>query len=119
MSYRIELIPPARAEIRNLSSSVRLQALELIAALGDEPRPPRAIELNSRPEIRRIWLAGRWRLAYEVDEEARRVLVLRLRRKADIDFDKLTSWMHDSGVIEQPFVEIGSSSRRSRDGRDR
>ncbi len=77
--------------------------------------PPSGVTPWDRPEILRIWLAGRWRIAYEVDDEARRVLILRLRRKESIDFDTLPSWMHDSGDIQIPVVEISSSSQRSRD----
>ena len=115
MSYRIELIPPARAEIRALPGHVRHQALELASDLGQEPRPPRAKRLDlppsgvapkARPDLYRIWLAGRWRVSYEIDDEAGRVLVLCLRRKQDVDFDTLPSWMHDSGVRSQPIDGI-------------
>ena len=109
MSYRIELIPPARDEIRALPGSVREQALELVIALGDEPRPARARQLEGRPEIHRIWLAGRWRVAYEIDAEARRLLILRLRREGKIEFDILPSFMHDSSAEFQPAV--GSATR--------
>ncbi len=115
MSYRIELIPPARAEIRALSGHVRSQAMELLTALGWEPRPPRAKMLRDRPRIYRLWLAGRWRLAYEVDEENRRVLVLCLRRKEEIDFDLLPSWMHDSGSFDLPVDGISAASRAPSD----
>ncbi len=114
MSYRIELIPPARAEIRALVGYTRAQALELVAALGAEPRPPRAKELRSRPEILRIWLAGRWRIAYQIDEVKRCVLILCLRRKENVDYDTLPSWMHDSGAEYQPAAGINSSCQRSR-----
>jgi mRNA-degrading endonuclease RelE of RelBE toxin-antitoxin system len=106
VSYRIELIPPACDEIQALPGSVREQALELVAALADEPRPARARQLESRPEIHRIWLAGKWRVAYEVDDEARRLLILCLRREGEIDFDTLPSWMHESGADFQPVSGI-------------
>lgn len=120
MSYRIELVPPARAEIRALPGYVRYQALELAAALGREPRPPRARRLESstsgatpkaRPDLYRIWLASRWRVAYEVDDNAERVLILCLRRKQDVDFDTLPSWMHDSGAYSLPIDGISPKSR--------
>ncbi len=123
MSYRIELVPAARAEIRALPGYVRAQALELLAALGREPRPPRARLLPSSAnlpgsDIYRIWLAGRWRVAYEIDEDSRRVLVLCLRRKERIDYDPLPSWMHDSGADFRPVEGImdqrSSSCQRSR-----
>ena len=89
MSYRIELTPPARAEIRALSGTLRSQALKLIAALAEDARPPRARELRGKPNIFRIWLAGRWRIVYEIDEENRRLLVLRVRGKDQIDYENL------------------------------
>ena len=59
MSYRTELTPPAKAEIRALPGNLRSQALKLIAALAEEARPPRAQELRGKPNIYRIWLAKR------------------------------------------------------------
>jgi mRNA interferase RelE/StbE len=90
VSYRTDLTPPAKAEIRALPGTLRSQALKLIAALAEEPRPPRARELRGKPNIFRIWLAGRWRIVYEIDEENRRLLVLRVRSKDQIDYESLT-----------------------------
>ena len=59
MSYRTELTPPAKAEIRALPDSLRSQALKLIAALAKEARPPQARELRGKPNIYHIWLAER------------------------------------------------------------
>ena len=95
MSYRIEITPPARAEIRRLSGYLRATALKLIRALGNDPRPPRAKELRAKPNIYRIWLAGRGRIVYEIDEQDSRILILRVRGKDRIDYDTLTSWVHE------------------------
>ncbi len=113
MSYRIELIPPARDEIRALPGAVREQALALVAALADEPRPARARKLERAPEIWRIWLAGRWRVGYEIDDEAKRLLILRLRREGEIEFDTLPSWMHDSGAEFRPVAGTAASPKGS------
>lgn len=86
MSYRIEITPAARQEIRGLPAYVRSQAVQLIDELGRDPKPARANELRDRPNIYRIWLAGRWRIVYEVDDEQIVVLILRVRRKEDIDY---------------------------------
>lgn len=96
MIYRIELTPPAKTEIRRLSGYVRAQALQLIEALSLEPRPPRARELRDKPDLFRIWLAGRWRIVYEIDEENERVVILRVRSKDQIDYESLTSWVKES-----------------------
>ena len=89
MNYRIELSPMARQEIRALPARVRAQALQLIDELGRNPRPARAKELRDRQNIFRIWLAGRWRIVYAVDDELIAVLILRVRHKDRIDYPSL------------------------------
>lgn len=69
MSYQIKVPPEVRKEIKDLPGHVRAQARQLISALGENPRPSRAKELRGKPNIYRIWLAGRWRIAYEIDDE--------------------------------------------------
>jgi mRNA-degrading endonuclease RelE of RelBE toxin-antitoxin system len=86
VSYRIEVTPSARQEIRTLPAYVRAQALHLIDELATNPRPARAKELQDRQSVFRIWLAGRWRIVYAVDDESVVVLILRVRRKDDIDY---------------------------------
>ena len=91
MSYRVEVPPEVRKGIKALPDHVRAQARQLIRALGENPRPSRAKELRGKPNIYRIWLAGRWRVAYEVDDEVRRIRILRVRRKERIDYESLGS----------------------------
>ena len=91
MSYRIEVPPEARKEIKALPGHVRAQARQLIRALGENPCPSRAEELRGKPNIYRIWLARRWRIAYEVDDELKRIRILRVRRKEQIDYKSLGS----------------------------
>lgn len=86
MSYRIEIMPPARRELRALPAHVRSQAIQLIDRLKRDPRPARAKELRERENTYRIWLAGRWRIVYAIDDELVLVLILRVRRKEDIDY---------------------------------
>ena len=91
MNYRIEVSQPARNEIKSLAGYVRAQARELIRGLAENPRPPRAKELRGKPSIYRIWLATHWRIAYEVDDGLKRVRVLRVRRKEEMDYENLKS----------------------------
>ena len=86
MSYQIEITPAARREIRALPAYVRSQAVQIIDELGRDPKPARAKELRDRTDIYRIWLAGHWRIVYEVNDEQIVVLILRVRRKEDIDY---------------------------------
>ena len=89
MSYQIEIPPEVRKEIKDLPGHVRAQARQLVRALGKKPRPSRAKELHGKPNIYRIWLAGRWRIAYEIDDELKRIRILRVRRKEQIDYESL------------------------------
>ena len=89
MSYRVEVPPEVRKEIKALPGHVRAQARQLIRALGENPHPSRAKELRGKPNIYRIWLAGRWRVAYEIDDELERIRVLRVRRKERIDYESV------------------------------
>jgi mRNA-degrading endonuclease RelE of RelBE toxin-antitoxin system len=72
--------------MRRMPAHVRAQAVQLIDELGRNPRPRRAKELRARENIFRIWLAGRWRIVYAVDEELSLVLILRVRLKEEIDY---------------------------------
>lgn len=89
MNYQIEIAPPARLEIQALPGYVRAQARQLIPELAQNPRPPRAKELRGKPSIYRLWLAGRWRIAYQIDDELQRIRILRVRRKGHMDHDSL------------------------------
>lgn len=89
MSYRIELTPQALTELKALPTYVRAQAIALIDLLAATPRPPRAKELRDKPGIYRIWLAGRWRIAYEIDDDQQVIIIRRVRRKDAIDYDSL------------------------------
>jgi mRNA interferase RelE/StbE len=89
VSYRIELSPPAKREIRALPGYVRAQALQLLESLTQQPRPPKAKELRDKPGIYRVWLAGQWRIAYLVEDDLQRIRVLRVRRKEQIEYESL------------------------------
>ena len=91
MSYQIKVPPEVRKEIKDLPGHVRAQARQLISALGENSRPSRAKELRGKPNIYRIWLAGRWRIAYEIDDELKLIRILRVRRKERIDYESLRS----------------------------
>jgi len=89
VNCRIEISPAARQEIRALPAYVRAQAIQIMEELGRDPRPARAKELQDRENIFRIWLSGRWRIVYEVDDHLHAVLIMRVRRKEDIDYPGL------------------------------
>jgi mRNA-degrading endonuclease RelE of RelBE toxin-antitoxin system len=89
VNYRLRIEQPALKEIRDLPGHVRAQAEMLIAALPADPRSARAKELQGKPGIYRLWLAGRWRLVYEIDDESQVIFILRVRRKEQIDYESV------------------------------
>jgi mRNA-degrading endonuclease RelE of RelBE toxin-antitoxin system len=45
--------------------------------------------LRDKPGIYRLWLAGRWRIVYTIDDDLQVVRVVRVRRKEQIDYESL------------------------------
>ncbi len=102
MSYRIEIGPTARREIKSLSGYRRAQARQIIGALALDPRPARAKELLAEPAIYRIWLARRRLIAYEIDDREERIRILRVRPKQEVDFERIpgASYLDDESQTE-------------------
>lgn len=89
MSYRVQISPEAQKEIKELPGYVRAQALQFLRDIRDNPRLPRAKELRNKPDIFRLWLSKKWRIVYQIGDGVKQVLVLRVRRKEQIDYDSL------------------------------
>ncbi len=89
MNYRVEISPQAQKEVKALSGYLRSQALKLLHAISENPRLTRAKELRDKPNIYRIWLAQKWRIVYQIDDDSKLVLVLRVRSKENIDYESL------------------------------
>lgn len=89
MSYQVKLNGAARKEVQNLAAYVRAQALRAFKNLAVNQRPSGSKELRDKPNVYRIWLAGRWRIVYEIDDDAQLVIILRVRLKDDIDYDSV------------------------------
>lgn len=89
VSYQIDIVQEARKEVSALPGHVRTQARQQFRNLATNPRPHGAKELRGKPGIYRLWLAGRWRIAYTVDDDTQTVTILRIRRKEDIDYAAL------------------------------
>ena len=89
MPYRIDISPSAQKEIKSLRGYVHAQAVKLIDSLAENPRPARAKELREKRNIYRIWLAAKWRIVYEIEDEFQIVIVMRVRRKEQINYESL------------------------------
>jgi mRNA-degrading endonuclease RelE of RelBE toxin-antitoxin system len=90
VNYQLEFDTLAVREIKALPANIRSIARQLFHDLAIEPRPPRSKELRDKPGIYRIWLAGNWRVVYTINDDQSLVTILRVRLKADIDYDSLS-----------------------------
>lgn len=112
MSYRIDFRRKALKELKALPGHIRAEARSTIRNLERQPRPSRAKELRGKSKIYRLWLAGRWRLAYLIDDDERYVRILRIRRKEQIDYETLSSELHEPAVSYDALAKLLPGSSR-------
>jgi mRNA interferase RelE/StbE len=81
-AYRIELRPAAARSLRKLDPQDRRRVQGAIALLAQDPRPPGARALQSRPALRvRV---GDYRIIYTVEDDVLLVVVVRLGHRRDV-----------------------------------
>ncbi len=80
--YRIELRPAAVRSLRKLDPQARRRIQGAIVLLAQDPRPPTARALQSRPGLRvRV---GDYRIIYTVEDDVLLVVVVRLGHRRDV-----------------------------------
>ena len=75
MTYRVLMEPAARRALADLPGEAQGQVLDRIVALADDPRPPRSEPLKGNLAGLRKLRVRAYRVAYQVDDEARTVTV--------------------------------------------
>ena len=82
--YGLLVTPPAQRALDRLPERVAAAIAELLT--GDLVAAARRVGKPLRRELSGIWSArrGSYRVLYEIDEEKRRVVVLRVDHRADI-----------------------------------
>lgn len=82
--YGLLVTPPAQRSLDRLPERVAAAIAELLT--GDRLAAPRRVGKPLRRELAGVWSArrGSYRVLYEIDEEKRRVIVLRIDHRADI-----------------------------------
>jgi mRNA interferase RelE/StbE len=80
--YRLQLKRSARKEIRSLHPVDRERVAEAIRALRDDPRPPGCKKLKEVD----AWSVrvGDYRVIYDIDDEARLVMVIKVGHRRDV-----------------------------------
>jgi len=82
VSYALLILPRAERELAALDSTSFKAVKKKIYALGEDPRPPGCRKLRDLPAWR--VRAGDYRIVYEIDNAARRVMVLRVGHRKEI-----------------------------------
>ena len=83
MSYRIDFTTAAARQIRKLPRPARERILEVVEALGEEPRPHGARKLVGEETAWRI-RAGDYRVIYDVFDDELVVTVVRAGHRRDV-----------------------------------
>jgi mRNA interferase RelE/StbE len=91
-AYRVVLAPAAVRQLRRVRGTALMALRGVILALADEPRPTGSRML---PDADRLWrvrvrIDGEpWRVAYQVRESPREVVVLRVARRDEATYRNL------------------------------
>lgn len=86
--YRVELSPAAQRQARRLApGDARLVRRSLRSLVGD-PRPAGSVKLTGFIAVWRV-RAGRYRIIYEVHDDERLLMVLRVARRDERTYRNL------------------------------
>jgi mRNA interferase RelE/StbE len=82
MRYRVELRPAAQRTLDRMRGTDLRRVQGALALLAQNPRPPRAVALKGRGELRvRV---GDFRIIYTVHDDVLLVLVISLGHRRDV-----------------------------------
>jgi len=89
LSYQVELAPRAQRELDELPAREVARVARALFALADNPRPRGARKLAGTAAPMWRMRIGDYRAIYSVSDAARRVIVLRIARRAERTYEKL------------------------------
>lgn len=100
VKYKVYVLPRAWKEIKQLPGNMRQRAKRAIDRLGDDPRPPRSVKLDTsrlpeiEAELRRLRIE-RWRIVYAITERELYVDVLAVRKRPPYDYSDLEQLLEE------------------------
>jgi mRNA interferase RelE/StbE len=80
--YKVSITSRAERELKRLDRPVKNRIVTALSALAADPRPPGCLKVRSEEGVWRIRV-GDWRLGYQVDDNARGILVVRIAHRSD------------------------------------
>ena len=82
--YEVEFKASAAKEFRKLPPDIKARIRKAIGALQADPRPAGVKKLAGETNLYRIRI-GEFRVIYEIDDEAKILVVTRVRHRRDVD----------------------------------
>jgi len=82
-SYSINFKPSVEKDLRPLSKTLVSRVMEHIERLKTDPFPRQAIKLSGTERLYRIRV-GDYRIVYEVDTQAKQILVHYIRHRREV-----------------------------------
>ena len=82
MSYQVLLRPGAERQRRKLDDKTRRRINHALLPLEETPRPPGVVKLRNAENEWRIRV-GDYRVIYEIDEDERLVVILRIKHRPE------------------------------------
>jgi mRNA interferase RelE/StbE len=95
--YKLYVTPSAWKEVKTLPGQVRQRVRKAVAALAENPRPPKSKALavpGLHAEVRRLRL-DRWRIVDAITEADAVVDVLAVRKRPPYDYGDLEALLKD------------------------
>lgn len=83
MSYRVEVVRKAQKQLARVQVQDRERIMEEIDALADDPNPSGSTKLRGYVDSWRVRV-GDYRIIYELDEAARKVVVTRVAHRREV-----------------------------------
>lgn len=86
--YRVELSPAAQRQARRLAPEAARRVRDRLRDLADDPRPAGSVKLSGFAAVWRV-RTGQLRVIYEVHDDERRLMVLRIARRDERTYQGL------------------------------
>lgn len=83
MKYEIQFLASAAKEFNSLPKDVKTRVAKALDGLEVNPRPPGVRKLRGHKRLYRIRV-GSYRVVYEIDDDAKVILVTRIRHRREV-----------------------------------
>lgn len=85
-SYRVDLAPAARRQLRKLEKQTARRVIIVLANLQADPRPPGCRAMVGQPNRWRVRVAGAgdYRVVYEIHDQQLLVLIITIAHRREV-----------------------------------